>query len=107
MPSRLIEDEDGTSAWRDRNRDFLEMHGHGVALSRSWVLLVNSAGRSRSACLYINTLGRLSRCQIGSKMAYGQCDVAVMRTAQKGIVHPNAAARKVSRLCRRINALSK
>jgi len=52
MPSRLIEDEDGTSAWRDRNRDFLEMHGHGVALSRSWVLLVNSAGRSRSACRY-------------------------------------------------------
>ena len=31
----------------------------------------------------------------------------VMRAAQKGIVHPNTAARKVSRLSRRINALSK
>jgi ribosomal protein S20 len=60
-----------------------------------WVLLVNSAGRSRSACLYINTLGRLSKCQIGSKIPIlGQCDVAIMRTAQKGIVHPNTAARK-------------
>ncbi|MGH6813540.1 MAG: 30S ribosomal protein S20, partial [Methylocella sp.] len=31
----------------------------------------------------------------------------VMRAAQKGIVHANAAARKVSRLSRRVNALSK
>jgi small subunit ribosomal protein S20 len=31
----------------------------------------------------------------------------VMRAAQKGIVHPNAAVRKVSRLSRRVNALSK
>ncbi|MGH6875792.1 MAG: 30S ribosomal protein S20 [Rhizomicrobium sp.] len=31
----------------------------------------------------------------------------VMRAAQKGIVHANAAARKVSRLNRRVNALSK
>ncbi|HUI21570.1 MAG TPA: 30S ribosomal protein S20 [Methylocella sp.] len=31
----------------------------------------------------------------------------VMRAAQKGIVHPNTAARKVSRLSRRVNALSK
>ncbi|HUB65593.1 MAG TPA: 30S ribosomal protein S20 [Methylocella sp.] len=30
----------------------------------------------------------------------------VMRAAQKGIVHSNTAARKVSRLSRRINALS-
>jgi small subunit ribosomal protein S20 len=31
----------------------------------------------------------------------------VMRAAQKGIVHAKAAARKVSRLSRRVNALSK
>ncbi len=31
----------------------------------------------------------------------------VMRAAQKGIVHSNTAARKVSRLNRRVNALSK
>jgi small subunit ribosomal protein S20 len=31
----------------------------------------------------------------------------VMRAAQKGIIHPNTAARKVSRLTRRVNALSK
>jgi small subunit ribosomal protein S20 len=31
----------------------------------------------------------------------------VMRAAQKGIVHKNTAARKVSRLTRRVNALGK
>jgi small subunit ribosomal protein S20 len=31
----------------------------------------------------------------------------VMRAAQKGVVHAKAAARKVSRLSRRVNALSK
>ncbi|MGH6835078.1 MAG: 30S ribosomal protein S20 [Methylocella sp.] len=31
----------------------------------------------------------------------------VIRAAQKGIVHARAAARKVSRLSRRVNALSK
>ena len=31
----------------------------------------------------------------------------VMRAAQKGIVHAKAAARKVSRLSRRVNALTK
>jgi small subunit ribosomal protein S20 len=31
----------------------------------------------------------------------------VMRAAQKGIVHAKAAARKVSRLSQRVNALSK
>jgi len=30
-----------------------------------------------------------------------------MRAAQKGIVHKNTAARKVSRLNRRVNSLSK
>jgi small subunit ribosomal protein S20 len=31
----------------------------------------------------------------------------VMRAAQKGIMHPKAASRKVSRLSRRVNALTK
>lgn len=31
----------------------------------------------------------------------------VMRASQKGIVHKNTASRKVSRLSRRVNALSK
>lgn len=31
----------------------------------------------------------------------------IMRAAQKGIIHANAAARKVSRLTRRANALTK
>jgi len=30
----------------------------------------------------------------------------IMRSAQRGVVHPNAAARKISRLSRRIKALS-
>jgi hypothetical protein len=41
-----------------------------AALSRSWVLLVNSAGRSQPASLNINALGRSSPSQIGSKVAY-------------------------------------
>ena len=39
--------------------------------------------------------------------AFRVAEPLVMRAAQKGIVHPNTAARKVSRLSRRINALSK
>ena len=38
--------------------------------------------------------------------AFRVAEPLVMRAAQKGIVHPNAAARKVSRLSRRINALA-
>ena len=41
-----------------------------TALSRSWVLLVNSAGRSQPACLYFNALGHSSPSQIGSEIAY-------------------------------------
>ena len=40
------------------------------ALSRSSVLLVNSAGHSQPACLNINALGRSSPNQIGSKITY-------------------------------------
>jgi small subunit ribosomal protein S20 len=39
--------------------------------------------------------------------AFRVAEPLVIRAAQKGIVHPNTAARKVSRLSRRINALSK
>jgi hypothetical protein len=91
MPSRLIEDEDGTSAWRDRNRDFLEMHGHGRRCHVRGFYLSIAPG-ARGPHVYINTLGRSSKCQIGSKSPIlGQCDIAVMRAAQKGIVHPSAA----------------
>ena len=41
-----------------------------TALSRSWVLLVNRAGRSQLACLYFNALGHSSPSQIGSEIAY-------------------------------------
>ena len=41
-----------------------------AALSRSWVLLVNRAGRSQPACRYFNALGHSSPSQIGSEIAY-------------------------------------
>ena len=40
------------------------------ALSRSWVLLVNRAGRSQPVSLYYNTLGHSSPSQIGSEVGY-------------------------------------
>ena len=40
------------------------------ALSRSWVLLVNSARRSQPACLYFNALGHSSPSQIRPEIAY-------------------------------------
>jgi small subunit ribosomal protein S20 len=40
-------------------------------------------------------------------VAFRVAEPLVMRAAQKGIVHSNTAARKVSRLSRRINAISK
>ena len=46
------------------------LSAEAAALSRSWVLLVNSAGRSQPASLNINALGRSSPSQIGSKVAY-------------------------------------
>ena len=49
----------------------LEEHFTSVmALSRSWVLLVNRAGRSQSACLYFNALGHSLPSQIGWKITY-------------------------------------
>ena len=39
--------------------------------------------------------------------AFRVAEPLVMRAAQKGIVHAKAAARKVSRLSRRVNALGK
>ena len=40
------------------------------ALSRSWVLLVNRAGRFQPACRYFNALGHSSPSQISSEIAY-------------------------------------
>jgi len=34
MPPGLIEDEDGVRARRDRQRNFLEMEGHGLAVAK-------------------------------------------------------------------------
>jgi hypothetical protein len=49
----------------------LEEHFTSVmALSRSWVLLVNRAGRSQPACLYFNALGHSLPSQIGWKITY-------------------------------------
>jgi small subunit ribosomal protein S20 len=39
--------------------------------------------------------------------ALHQAEPVIKRAAQKGIVHVNTAARKVSRLARKVNALSK
>ncbi|HKH81459.1 MAG TPA: 30S ribosomal protein S20 [Methylovirgula sp.] len=39
--------------------------------------------------------------------ALSEAEPIVMRAAQKGIVHKNAAARKVSRLSHRVRALAK
>lgn len=39
--------------------------------------------------------------------ALRQAEPIVMRAAQKGIVHKNAASRKVSRLAHRVHALAK
>jgi len=33
MPSGLIEDQDGMSSRRDVERDFLEVHAHGLAVA--------------------------------------------------------------------------
>jgi small subunit ribosomal protein S20 len=39
--------------------------------------------------------------------AFDQAQPLIMRAAQKGIIHKNAASRKVSRLAVRVNGLSK
>jgi len=44
--------------------------GFGTALSRSWVLLVNSARRSQPTCLYFKALGHSSPSQIRPEIAY-------------------------------------
>jgi hypothetical protein len=41
-----------------------------MALSRSWVLLVNSARRAQPACLYFNALRHSSASQIRPEIAY-------------------------------------
>jgi small subunit ribosomal protein S20 len=44
---------------------------------------------------------------VAAAAALRDAEPLVMRAAQKGIVHSNTASRKVSRLSRRVNALSK
>ncbi len=39
--------------------------------------------------------------------ALKEAEPVIMRSAQKGVVHPNAASRKVSRLSHRVAALGK
>jgi hypothetical protein len=34
MPSCLIEKNERMRSWRDRERDFLEMQGHGLAVAK-------------------------------------------------------------------------
>ncbi len=41
-----------------------------------------------------------------ARIALSDAEPLMMRAAQKGIVHKNAASRKVSRLARRVSALS-
>jgi small subunit ribosomal protein S20 len=43
----------------------------------------------------------------GATEALRTAEPLIKRAAQKGIVHTNTAARKVSRLARKVNALSK
>jgi small subunit ribosomal protein S20 len=42
-----------------------------------------------------------------ARLALGEAEPLMMRAAQKGIVHKNTASRKVSRLSRRVSALSR
>ena len=42
----------------------------------------------------------------GAEQALQQAAPVVMRAAQKGVVHRNAASRKVSRLTRRVRAMA-
>jgi small subunit ribosomal protein S20 len=43
---------------------------------------------------------------VGAAHALGEAAPIVARAAQKGIVHKNAASRKISRLTKRVNALA-
>ena len=43
----------------------------------------------------------------GASEALRAAEPLIKRAAQKGIIHSNSAARKVSRLARKVNALSK
>jgi hypothetical protein len=64
-------------------------------LSRSWVLLVNSAGRSQPASLNINALGRSSLSQIGSKVAYSWLAHRIRESMTDASPSPIGGANKV------------
>ena len=68
---------------------------------------------NRSRCSQMRTYVRkveeaiASGDHVAAAAALRDAEPLVMRAAQKGIVHSNTASRKVSRLSRRVNALSK
>jgi len=92
-PRTTASDDDMAQVWDAARQEITSLPGHagsvtsaafpsgrvpppstttrrGWALSRSWVLLVNRAGRSQPACLYFNALGHSLPSQIGWKITY-------------------------------------
>ncbi|MGE0698596.1 MAG: 30S ribosomal protein S20 [Hyphomicrobiaceae bacterium] len=68
---------------------------------------VNKARRSRMKTMVRNVeLALADGNQAAAAEALKQAEPVLMRTAQKGIVHKRAAARKVSRLAKRLKSLS-
>ena len=69
---------------------------------------VNKSRRSRMRTIMAKveeaiTAGDLSR----ARKALSQAEPVIMRAAQQGVVHRNAASRKVSRLTKRVAKLGK
>ena len=69
---------------------------------------VNKSRRSRMRTIMAKveeaiTAGDLSR----ARKALSQAESVIMRAAQQGVVHRNAASRKVSRLTKRVAKLGK
>ncbi len=69
---------------------------------------VNKSRRSRLR----TTLGKVEEAlasgdKAKAAAALKEAEPAIMRASQKGVIHPNAASRKVSRLTKRLVALGK
>jgi hypothetical protein len=66
-----------------------------MALSRSWVLLVNRAGRSQPACLYFNALGHSlrKRGKFPGERRWIYAGAGRMRLARGGIFGPGMPRR--------------
>lgn len=68
---------------------------------------VNKARRSRMKTMVRNVEQALAAGdQEAATAALKQAEPVLMRSAQKGVVHKRTAARKVSRLAKRLKALS-